>query len=270
MRLGWKLPLERLSATSLGTFIQCPEQFRQKYLLKTEEKNFGARFMGSVDHDMSRRMAQEKLDKPLTHFSDSVERMYAESWDTVLAESGEPDWRDDDPTKMFKTGVKMSQLYWDEVVSKPDYKPVAVETRVEFTIKGMPSKVVGYVDTMMTDRIRERKTTAVKVTKPKPKWRFQALIYQYATGMPVQWDIVTRQVTPKLYLASEEFPDLYLPLKTPGSTEKLILDTARYMNDLFSRYGSDTPWPTTGIFGDWLCDYCPIGPRYGDSCPIWN
>lgn len=266
MNLGWKLPLERLSASSMGMAIQCPEQFRQKYLVKTPEQSFGARFIGSVDHEMSRVMATAKM-YGSGETAVNVDALYREAWNAVLDKDGEPDWRDDDPTKMFERGVKMSKLYWDEVIVK-EVKPVAVETRLEFTIPGVPAKIVGFADLIEADKIRERKTTAVKTTKPKPKWRFQGLIYQYATGLPVQWDVVTRQVTPQLYLA-RDWPDLYLAVRPTKFIEGMIRDVARRINDLYSQFGSDNTWPMTGIFGDWLCDYCPIGPRYGGSCPAW-
>lgn len=271
MRLGWKLPLERLSASSMGMAIQCPEQFRQKYLLKTSEQNFDSRFMGSVDHEMSRRMAQAKIDGVLERFH--VKTAYQDAWDLILDQDGEPAWIKMEAPKAFDTGVKMSQLYLDEVVSKPDYVPAATEERISFRIPGVPCEVVGYVDTICaTDNggvIRERKTTAAKTTKPKPKWRFQALVYQYAVGLPSQWDIVTRQVTPQLYLASE-WPDLYLGVQSPRFIRQMIYDTARRINDLYGQYGRDNPWPTTGIFGDWLCDYCAVGPKYNGTCPAWD
>lgn len=254
----------------MGMAIQCPEQFRQRYIVKTEEKNFGARFVGMVDHDMAHVLTLSKMEAGQQEVSsETIEVLYRESWDRTLNEAGEPDWRDDDPNKMFKTGVKMAKLYWDEVINTEEFEPLACEERIEYTIPGMPFTVIGYLDTRMKGLIRERKTTGQKTTKPKPKWRFQGLLYQYQLGLPVQWDVVTRQVTPQLYLA-KDWPDLYLPVQRPGFIEQMIVDTARRMDDLYQRYGADEPWPTTGIFGDWLCDYCPIGPRYGGTCPAWN
>lgn len=267
MRLGWHLPLERLSASSIGMMIACPEQFRQKYLLKTEEQNFDARFMGTVDHDMSRQMATAKL----TGVSDwNIEEMYRGSWNKALDQDGEPTWIKHTPDKAFETGVKMSQLYWDEVINQPDYNPTAVEERVEFTIPGLPVRVIGYVDTIVSGIIRERKTVGQKTTKPKPKWRLQGLIYQYAVGLPTQWDIVTRQVTPQLYLA-KDWPDLFLPVQKPDFIRTMIRDAAKRMNDLYQQHGANEPWPTTGyVVSDWLCDYCAIGPKYNGTCVAWD
>lgn len=248
----------------MGMMIQCPEQFRQRYLLKTEDKMFSQRFSGIVNHRVHEEILRLRM---AGETYPDLNRLYAETWNGAIDEGDEPDWRDDDPVKVFDSGMKMVLAYEREVA--PDLHPVAVEERIEFTIPGLPAKVIGYVDMFEAGRIRERKTAAVKTTKPKPKWRFQGLIYQYATGLPVQWDVVTRQVEPKVYTA-KDWPDLYLSIHDPKFIRQMILDTARRMNDLYAQYGRDNPWPMTGIFGDWLCDYCPIGPKYGRSCPAWT
>lgn len=263
MRVGWKLPLERLSATSLATAIQCPEMFRQKYLLHTEEKNFGARFVGSVDHEVAKVLALDRLYK---REPSDIDELHATAWNGVLEADGEPDWRDDDPVKMAEISRQMAHLYWEEVLVTAPI--VAVEERIEFRIAGLPSKIVGYADMIEPTKIRERKTTASKQTKPKSKWLLQGLIYQRATGLPVQWDVVTRQATPKLYLA-DEHEDLYLPYRDGKYVDQMILDTAKRINDLYAQYGADQAWPTSGLMSDWLCSYCAIGPRYARSCPAW-
>jgi hypothetical protein len=263
MRLGWHLPLDHLSATSLSAAALCPEQFRQKYLCDTPEPNFSGKFIGSVDHEMAAYMAEVRMNGAQP---DELEKLYATAWETVLLKDGEPDWRDDDPTKMFKTGVRMAKLYWDQVLSRVE--PVAAEQRIEFKIPEVPALIVGYVDLFERDRIRERKTKDRKVTTPEPKWRFQGLIYQYATGLPIQWDVVTRQVTPQLYTA-DVWPELFMPVRDPSIVRGMIVDVAQRMNDLYTRYGPDRPWPTTGVFHPWLCQYCSVGPRYQGTCTAW-
>lgn len=261
MRLGWKLPLERLSATSMALSIQCPEQFRQKYIVRErEDVMFGARFMGIVDHKVNeeivRRAGQSDLD---------IGAVYREVWNEQIDKEGEPDWRDDDPVKMIKTGIKMAETYH----AVAQVKPIAVEQRFEAKVPGVPVPIVGFIDVLESDRIRERKTTSQKTTKPKPKWRFQGLIYQYAAELPVQWDVVTRQVTPQVFMA-DAWPDLFMKMRDREVTIQLIADAARRINDLYCQYGPDNTWPMTGMFGDWLCDYCLIGPKYGGSCPAWK
>lgn len=266
MKLGWNLPLERLSATSLGMAIQCPEQFRQKYLLGRQEKMFGDRFLGIVDHRTHEWALHEKMNGPGLPDSEAVLGRYTQAWQETLDKEGEPDWKDSDPTEGFSRGSGAALKYHEGV--SPSLNPVALEERFEFTLKGIPATIVGYLDIVERDKVRERKTTKVKVAKPKPKWRFQGRIYQVASGLPVQWDVVTRQVTPMLYTA-DEYEDLYLPYTNPDATIRLIRETALMISDLYSRLGADQPWPTKGIFSEFLCDYCVAGPRFEKSCIAW-
>lgn len=263
MRLGWHLPLDHLSATSLSMAALCPEQFRQRYLCQVPETNFSGKFIGSVDHEVAATLAEVRM-----HGGDldKLETLYATAWENVLAKDGEPDWRDDDPAKMFKTGVKMAHLYWDQVLSK--ITPVAVEQRIEFRVPGVPALIVGYVDLIEQDRIRERKTKDRKVTVPDPKWRLQGMIYQFPTGLPIQWDVITRQVSPQLFTA-DAWPELFMPVRDQQVVQRTIVDIARQMNDLYGRFGADHPWPTTGMLHPWMCGYCAVGPKYAGTCPAW-
>lgn len=267
MRLGWKIPLERLSATSMSTFVQCPEMFRQKYLLGTKDGMHGARFMGIVDHAVTEAILSRT--SPWGTGTLEIQQLYASEWNKALDEHGaEVQWKDTIPQKQFEIGVKMMSLYASQVLA--NVTPVACEERVEFRIPGVPSKVIGYVDILEATQVREKKTTGRKTTKPQGKWRFQGLIYQAALGMPVRWDVVTSQVTPQLFTA-DEYPDLYLPLRDIKQVTQMIRDTAWHMNECYQRYGRDQAWPTTGIFGDWMCSYCPIGSERGNgTCPAWT
>jgi PD-(D/E)XK nuclease superfamily protein len=271
MRLGWKLPVERLSATSLALSIQCPEQFRQKYIVREKEDvMFGARFMGIVDHKVNEELMRYTMkllpeERTSALAPGMIETTYRQVWNDTIDKEGEPDWRDDDPAKMIKTGVKMATAYHQAAY----VKPIALEQRFDVKIPGVPVPVVGYIDVLERDRVRERKTTGVKTTKPKSKWRFQGFIYQYAAEVPVQWDVVTRQVTPQVFLA-DAWPDLWLPLQSRKVTEQMIRDAAYRINSLYAQYGADETWPMTGMLGDWLCDYCVIGPKYKGGCPAWQ
>lgn len=249
----------------MSMFLTCPEQWRRKHILKEPEKSFSSRFIGSVDHRVNARIFQHKL-KP-DYVIPPLDLVYREVWDEVLEQDGEPDWQDDDPTKMFERGVRMAKTYQEQVGK--DIVPVAIESRFEFTLPGVPVPIIGYIDVMEADKVRERKTSAVKQTSPKPAWRFQGLVYQLATGMPVWWDVVTRQATTQVY-AARDWQELQLPLGDFSKTKRLITDSALRMNDLYARYGKDEVWPTTGIMHTFACSYCPAGPKYRGDCLAWS
>lgn len=272
MRLsGWHLPTEHVSASALAKGAQCPEQYRSRYLQKKYDKPTSDRLVGLVDHAVFGEAMKFKIamDDDLT--ADQLVALYESAWgaEKVRAEKygDKIEWRDD-PEKLYETGKKMVLAYHSEVTI-PD--PVAVEERFEFRLKQIPVPIMGYIDTRRTDRILERKTAKQKVSKPKPGWRFQGRIYQLATGLPIDWHVVTKQVTPKVYTPDTEGCEkLRLPVMNPDAAVKMIEDTAIMLNECYARYGPDTPWPMTGVFHDWLCDYCPLGPRNEGSCLAWQ
>lgn len=263
MRLSWKLPVEHLSASSMSLFLTCPEQWRRKHILKESEKNFGSRFIGNVDHRVNAEIFREKMNNR----DFNIEEIYRSEWNEALEKDGEPDWQDDDPTKMFERGVRMAKAYQEQVGK--DIIPVAIESRFEFVLPDVPVPIIGYIDVAESALIRERKTSAVKQTTPKPAWRFQGLIYQLATGLPVTWDVVTRQATCQIYTA-KDYPDLLLPVGDVQKTKSLISDVVRRLNDCYQRFGKDEPWPTTGIFHSFQCNYCPAGPKHRSDCVAWS
>jgi CRISPR/Cas system-associated exonuclease Cas4 (RecB family) len=248
---GLKLPLERLSATSLSTFTVCPEQFRRKYLLNEKETMSGERFMGSVTHQALQKLFQAEADP---------ENAVMTAWQNVIDREGEPEWHDVDATDSYKRAKKMIAAYWPIAST---IEPIAVEQRFEEKIAGVT--VVGYVDRELKDRILEVKTASAKVAKPKSRWSFQGRLYSLVSQKPIEWNVITRQVTPKIY-TPDNAPDLYVPAFNADATVYIVRQAVERMNDLYARHGKDQAWPMDGIFGDWSCGYCSFRKR----CPAWN
>lgn len=260
MRLsGLKLPLERLSATSLGTFTSCPEQFRRKYLLNEKEAMSGDRFMGIVTHQALASLFDPAL-LGEAHEQPVEDMAVAQAWEGTIEREGEPDWHDKDGTDSYKRAKQMVKAYWPIA---QEIHPIAVEQRFEEQIAGV--NIVGYVDRELTDRILEVKTAAQKVSKPKPRWSLQGRLYSLVSAKPIEWHVITRQVTTKIY-TPKEAEELYCPGFNKDATVRIIRLTVERMNDLYARHGKDDPWPTDGIFGDWSCSYC----SFKKNCGVWQ
>lgn len=260
MRLsGFKLPLERLSATSLSTFNVCPEQFRQKYILNEKEAMSGERFMGSVTHQALALLFDEDQLQNESMETDPTLAV-AQAWQNVIEREGEPEWHDKDATESFRRAKQMITTYWPTATK---VEVVKSEARFEETIAGV--KVVGYIDRELKDRILEVKTASQKVSKPKPRWSFQGRLYSLVSALPVEWHVVTRQATPKVYTAAE-CPELLNPGFNPDATVRFIQHSVERMNDLYARHGANEPWPMEGIYGDWTCGYCSFKRR----CFAWT
>jgi hypothetical protein len=229
--------------------------------------------MGSVNHEVVSdllRTKQQANGEFARLDPDTLRRMvrnrYRAAWEAQLEQQGEPEWGTEDPIESYSRGLLMALTYLEQAI--PQITPVAVEEKVEIKIPGVPL-IRGYVDVIEPDKIRERKTTRAKETRPKAKWRLQGRIYQFILGLPVEWDVLTRQVEPKLYTA-EEYPDLRLESSDREMTRQMVSDLWWRMNDLYQRRGDAFVWPWDGYHDPWLCNYCPIGPRYGSTCGAWS
>lgn len=225
------------------------------------------KWIGIIDHETH----AENLTRKITEKEDldplAMHEIYNEKWEQELSESGEPDWFGADPDATKSHGQLIMQTY-HEVVS-PTVHPIAVESRFEEKFEGVPVKVIGYVDVEENKRLIERKTTKTRMSKPKPNWLLQGRLYSAVYQKPVEWQVVTRAKTPTLCLPETD-PELRLEVGNVDSTIKLIQQVAYMLNDMYLRYGSDTPWPTTGVVHPFLCGYCGFGPKYGGQCTAWG
>jgi hypothetical protein len=268
MRLsGWQVPIEHLSASSLSMLMTCPEQFRLRRIKKIPESRGLEKFIGTVDHETWAVNFKRKIDSSRDMSRESLHNVYQLSWDNEILDEGEPDWKDQDPTATHEHGLLMVDTYAQQVA--PTVVPIRVEERWEQEIPDVPIKVIGYVDIEEKDRIVERKTSKTKLSKPKPAWELQARLYNMAYQKPVEWQIITRQVTPQIVLADTE-PALRLDHTDHDSTVLIVQQAAEMLQNFWLKYGPDHPWPTQGILHPFMCGYCFAGPKYGNHCVAWK
>lgn len=264
MRLSSRFPVEQISASSLAKFVKCPEQWRLRYVERHKDRTYTDRFVGLIDHKVWEFNFREKLRDGEDLGIDWLRGKLRAEW-AILKQKEQPDFGNDDEEKLIKRSLKMLEVY-EPVATR--IQPIAVEERFEETIPGVPVPLVGYVDIEEQLQVLERKTSKNRVSKPKSEWRFQGRIYQLVKRKPVEWHVVTKQVTPQVCTAQTD-PDLYLPIVNPDATVRMIQQTVEAIGEFYARW-PEGPWPTNGIFGDWACDYCFAGPRYAASCHVWK
>lgn len=266
MRLGgMKLPVETFSATSLAKAVACPESWRRRYLCK-ERDGFGVeRFVGTVDHETMACFFKDKM-AGIEWKPETLAYAYDMIWNKELDKEEYPVFNDQSPTKLMERGRLMVETYREQVAHLVD--PVAVEERFEIAIPGVPVPLIGYIDVETTEKIIERKTSKTKLAKPKPVWAFQGRLYQLQSPKPVEWHVITKQVTPQV-VTGRDVPGLAMQVHSSDQTVTLIQQTVEILNGLYQRYGADQPWPTLGTFHDWLCSYCQHGPSMKSDCVAW-
>lgn len=264
---GWSVPIEYLSASSIAQFIACPEQFRLRRLKRIPESKGVDQWIGTIDHNAHSQNLGQKITSGVDLSTDEMHQIYDAEWEKEMELEGEPEWYENFPDEVKSHGHLMVETF-HEVVS-PTITPIAVESRFEERVKGVPIPIVGYVDVEETGRLIERKTSKARTSKPKPGWLLQGRIYSLIYQKPVEWQIITKAKTPTVCMAETD-PGLRLELENVDSTVLLLQQAATMMNDCYNRYGEDRPWPLLGVMHTFQCSYCFAGPKYANNCVAWN
>jgi hypothetical protein len=262
MRLSsFYLPTDHLSSTSLGMAITCPEQYRMRYVKHEHERLNVEKLIGSAFHHALSDNWSAKMQNGNDLSWDDAWKAFGDSWDATIQREGEPEWKQP-PNELLWTSELMLSNYMTQAA--PSISPIATESWFEERLPEIPIPVVGAIDLETETTIKEIKTTAQKVSSPKPQWRLQARIYQLMTRKPVEHQVVTRQRSPQVFTA-ESAPGLLTPVQKPEATLLLLQKVVAMLNDLYARFGPDTPWPANGFLHPFCCSYCSFRSR----CYAW-
>lgn len=277
-RGDWLGRMDHLSASSLGMFRRCPEQFRNRYLLKRKEPPGEAIVVGSFFHETMEWNYKKKVwareDQPL---SEMVTYLQDEAVPSVLNGAGGIDevrWDSQDKWKSLDKArgdaQRITSTYYNRVL--PRIQPTETELRLEWHIRDVPVPVIGYLDVIAEGpRVIDTKTGAKAVKKVKPGWMLQGHIYAAWSGIPVEYHSINRaeNVTVNTPLEAPEL--LIRPNQREAANLAGVIQTmVGQIEHLMATIGPDEPWPTWGKFADWSmstlpCNYC--GFRKG--CPAW-
>jgi hypothetical protein len=257
--------VQHLSATQLAMFSRCPEQWRQRYLLGKRERPGAALIWGGADHKAHEHNFRQKIQTHEDLPEKEVCEAFANAWDTAVQESGgfaEIEWGDEKPSAMKDKGVELAAQY--HALVSPLVQPVDVEKRIDHWVDGVEIPVIGYIDVETERSGIERKTSKRRMTKPKPDWEIQRLIYQQELGKPIELHICVK-TGEVITSRTDNAGALRLEPKGGNPVDRLIQALAGQMADLYTRYGPDDPWPGA-ITHPWACSWCGFRP----SCAWWS
>ena len=274
--LAWPPRIKHLSASSIGMFRRCPEQFRHRYILGEKEKPGEALLVGSAFHSGLEFNYLQKIDSHQDReLSELVEFLQDEGVPKVLEEAGGADevaWDSGDVEKgvavLRNDSERILSAYRHTVTER--IQPVAVEQK--FSIPAEPVPVIGYLDTCTVDnRVIDTKTGGQVARKLKPSWQLQGVLYSAATGWPAEYHSISRAKTPSICTAleSDEMTVWPNPVEAQNvlATAKTVADMIAY---LYTTLGPDQPWPTLGRFADWSMTFSPCtNCGWRKVCPAW-
>ena len=267
----WLLPIQHLSASSLGMLARCPEQFRQRYVLGKKERPGEALVIGTAVHLAAEENFKQKIesftDLPAAHLIQWYDDVGFPSAVAERQERGEEVAWDTDPEGARRRGRVITGAYHSQVA--PRVQPISVETRVEADF-GLPVPVIGYADVETEPTVIDIKTGKTARRQIKPEWRIQAAVYSTITLKPIDFHCVSaseKQFRPAVFTPLEA-PDLsvWLPPEARAETQRNVRAMAWMAHHFMETLGPDEPWPTIGQVHPWACGWCAFKPE----CPAWK
>src|SRR5215471_6291137 len=276
---AWPPTLDHISASSLKTFMRCPEQWRRRYCLGERAAPYAAAIQGRADHAALQTNFAVKRDTGQDLPLDDVLTEFSEVFDREIEASGGPeevDWGKDITTPKERSkaagqvkdaGVGLVRVYREQVCGY--ILPLEVEPEFALELEGLPVRVDGRLDLIAldthplsdqgelgSDKIIERKTqTRAKVS---PETRFQAQLYQLAYKLPVHVHSSLKRTVPEVIWADPKQVIGYDQRKAQRIFEQ-AQKIVGAIGHCYQAYGPDQPWPGA-LTHDWSCNFCSWRP----------
>ena len=291
--LAWPDSVKHVSASSLKTFVACPEQYRRRYLLGQKRPPSAALVWGRADHKAAEHNYRQKLTSGIDVAEGEIVDAFHANVEQTVEETGgaqELDWsspKDQSSSKRERAatvddiharGEKMAVAY--HRLAAPTVQPVAVEERFEVTVAGVPVPLVGYVDLIAEPvgvdplvavslgvdvpepgpRIIDKKGVAKRLERVDPEMSFQGAIYQLARWLPHDWHISVKTKAPYVLVG---LPGLTIEAtdERKAWVERAIRSLLNELGECYVKYGAHEPWPATrALLHSWRCQYCGYEP----------
>ena len=226
-------------ASGCSAAADCPEQFRQRYILGRKERPgeglvIGSAFHEGVEYNYAQKI-QSHEDRPT---AEVVEYLQDVGVPKVLEEQGgaeEIAWDGDDAVKgvdlLRRDSERILIRYHEDVV--PRIQPVSLEEQLYIHDPRLRVPIIGYIDVRsayemvmdndsvwVPDRVIDTKTGKQSVSKLKPSWMLQATIYSAMTNLPVEYHSISRAKVPKITTGLESSDMVFTPNEV--KTENVI------------------------------------------------
>lgn len=260
--------LVRLSASSLGTFSRCPDQFRRRYLLLEREPTNAKMLWGNADDSAASHNYRQKIETHADVTTDEIMDVFRDSVTVEIERAGgisEVLWEDTSPIEIIDQGVLLARAYHVQVA--PTVQPTDVQHWFETTITGIDLPIVGKIDVIREESSIEGKTGRARKKQPEPHWRIQGGLYMLAKQKPVEWHLRTKTKVPAVYTPAEE-PGLRLELTTAATelAQRRLRTYWDLIQHYLATYGPYEPWPTNAPDYGWACSGC----WYRPGCSWWE
>lgn len=262
---SWPMRVEHLSVSSIKLFLECPEKWRQRYIVRKKEPVGFWLFRGSVNHRSVDWALKEKMTTGVLPGIGDVLEAFDSVWSDELERQGGEDailWDDATPDSVKDETARLVGVYHMQV--SPTLNPIALEQKFVLETPGIPIPTIGYIDIEEKHRLIDRKEGGRREKTAKPDWVLQAGIYSAVKQKPVEFHVSTKTKVPAVYTAEED-PGLLLPAWRIERAHTYISRVFRSIQTTYLEYGPDEVW--LGATTDQnACRYCGYRP----SCAWWS
>lgn len=215
--------IEYLSYSSISMLLDCPEQWRRKYIERQPVPSAPALIFGSAFHQTVERIVGYS-----SLWNEGPEPDLLKTWHEVWAskvtnEGHLVDWGADTPAQHYNEGVRIfkvpevQQLLADLIPQRNETGEPTIELKCTLSVPGVPVPVIGYIDIITDDGIPgDFKTSAKSWSAAKAEDELQPLFYLAALnqmgrlvpGWKFRHYVVTKTKTPKVQrIESAHSPD---------------------------------------------------------------
>lgn len=268
----WPLRRGRLSASALGTYLRCPEQFRREYVLGEKRPSNGSGLIGTGAHGaveaVLRLLLEEEVRATPEQMADTFDAVFEAA--VFKAESREGvEWGKAEKKPLdFKRAQRIGRATvtaYAESDAFASLRPAALEHVFAFTVPGVPVPLCGLIDVLTTRgepvdlKFGDRCLSAID-----PGWRVQSRIYGLATRAAPAFHSIS-------WAGKVQGPAEAPALRQPWDARETII-AARYVRmvvDMILRdareLGPHEPW-LGHVDHTWACNAC----AFRGDCAWWN
>ncbi|HAL16868.1 MAG TPA: hypothetical protein DCP32_08980 [Anaerolineaceae bacterium] len=179
--------IEHLSYSSITAYLDCPENWRRKYIAKEPTQSNPALAFGSAFHST--------IETLVVNPESDVLSIWGGAWNKAI--EGQPIfWGTDTPEGIFNDGVRMFSnpaLLGEIRKIKPgiDETGPKIERKVELRVPGVSIPIIGYIDVILDEGTpADFKTSAKSWSEDKAADSLQGLFYLAAlnqAGVEINW-----------------------------------------------------------------------------------
>jgi hypothetical protein len=271
---GWPLRNGRLSASALGTFLRCPEQFRRQYVLGEKRPSGGTGLAGTGAHGAIEAALRLRAMRGLVASPRQVTDTFDAVYDSAVERANEREGIEWGTIREGKTNIALDYDKAREIGKRaveayacsPGYErlqPWHTEEVFSFMVPGVPVPFCGLIDVVTESSVVDLKFGAQTASVVKPDWRIQALVYGFAKRRPAEFHATS-------WAGAAQSPASHPGLRWPWNPVQALLaaDIMRSVVEAILAYAArwpDSAWPGN-LSHQWACAKC----EFKRDCRWWN